>query len=64
MPPSVRLDPGDAQFVDVIHSDASVPYMLFEGNVARITAQKGDTEPDSPDIRSASCGTVDAGAFA
>lgn len=48
MPPSVRLDPGDAQFVDVIHSDASVPYMLFEGNVARITAQKGDTEPDSP----------------
>lgn len=31
MPPDVRLDPTDANFVDVIHSDASKPYFLIEG---------------------------------
>ncbi|KAL1471115.1 hypothetical protein MTO96_023870 [Rhipicephalus appendiculatus] len=30
-PPDVRLDPTDANFVDVIHSDASKPYFLIEG---------------------------------
>lgn len=31
MHPDVRLDPSDAKFVDVIHSDASKPYFLIEG---------------------------------
>ncbi|KAH9380120.1 hypothetical protein HPB48_000729 [Haemaphysalis longicornis] len=29
MPPSVRLDPSDASFVDVIHSDASLPFSFI-----------------------------------